>query len=141
MTNGGGHWSTSPSTFRGGGSHTFGIDLQAACIQNSYYGIFVNDALDVKQDLIWDYGCGYSAVYDCNGDVIAQASSPHETILSVTIPIASFRRKHSIPDYHKELYAHLHSGYTPKYPSNSFVSYLPDSMADAGNYYDKIKKW
>jgi len=141
MTAGGGHYSTNPSRQRGGGIHTFGIDLQAACIQNNIHGIFVNNAVSSQEDVIFDFGAGYSTIYNPDGNIIAQASSPNETIVSATIPMATYRKKHSIPRFYKELYAYLHQEYENKYPPSSFLKSLPDRWADAGPHFENVKNW
>jgi len=141
MTAGGGYYSINPSFSRGGGIHTFGIDLQSACIQNNIYGVFVNNALSSQEDVIYDFGAGYSTMYDADGNIIAQASSPHETIISATIPIANYRRKHSIPKYFKELLRYLNDEYIPKHPANSFSKYLPDTKVEASKYYKDQARW
>jgi predicted amidohydrolase len=141
MADGGGHYSTSPSLLRGGGNHTFGIDLQAACIQNNIYGVFVNNALSLQDDVIFDSGAGYSSIYDPDGNIIAQASSPHESIISVAIPVATYRTKHSIPVYFKELLKNINEEYVPKYPANSFIKYLPDTKIEAKKHYKDLARW
>lgn len=141
MADGGGHYSTSPSLLRGGGNHTFGIDLQAACIQNNIYGVFVNNALSLQDDVIFDSGAGYSSIYDPDGNIIAQASSPHESIISAAIPIGIYRKRHSIPVYFKELLKNINDEYIPKYPANSFLKFLPDTKLEAKKHYKDSARW
>lgn len=141
MADGGGHYSTSPSLLRGGGNHTFGIDLQASCVQNNVYGIFVNNALSVQDDVIFDSGAGYSTIYDPDGNTIAQAISPHESIISAVIPISIYRSRHSIPVYFKELLNNINCEYVPKYPANSFSKHLPNTKTEAKKFYKESARW
>lgn len=142
ITSGGGSVETGPIAMQGyTGEHTFRIDFQAACMANNIYGCFNNNAISEEDGVMWDQGTGYSAVYDCNGHLMTEATSHHETMLEVTIPIGAYRRKHSIPRFYKELYSQLYEMYTPKFPPNSFLKYLPESIKDATRHYNEISRW
>lgn len=140
MTYGAGHWSNRPFGYRGGLGDTFRLDLQATCLQNSVYGVFVNNAL-VPTEVFNDYGAGRSAIIDHDGRIIAEAASAHETVLEAVIPIASFRKTHSIPKIPKELYTDLVRQYVSKYPPNSFSKSLPDTNRDSLSHYQNLARW
>lgn len=139
MTSGAGHWSTQPTTWMGGMGDSNRVDLQATCCQNSVYGVFVNAAMDTE-DFI-DIGTGKSAIYDCDGRMMAEAISPFETVIRATIPIAAYRKRHSIPNFPVELFSQLNREYVSKYPPSSYLKYLPKDNTDSIRHYQDTMRW
>jgi len=140
MTLGAGHWGTRPISYRGGLGNTYRIDFAASCMQNSVYGCFVNNAVNMDE-LIQDYGAGRSAIFDYDGRMMAEANSGLQTILEATIPIASYRKGHSIPIIPGDLFKHFYHEYVSKYPPNSYVKMLPNSNAESAQLYIKDARW
>lgn len=140
MTLGAGHWGTRPVSYRGGLGDTMRVDFSAGCIQNSVYGFFVNNSLNID-DLIQDHGVGRSSIYDYDGRLMAEASSPFQTFVEATIPIASFRRMHTIPVLMKELYTEAYGKYVSKYPPNLFLKNMPDTNKESAQQYLDNGRW
>ena len=135
----------------GGGATTGGrppgvgdprIVMQAQCMSNDIYGIYTNNAYGVTGDYaIEEMGGGFTMIIDNRGTILQQAESLHETLILATIPIASFRRRHSIPVLRQELYAPAYAEYEGKYPPNMYSEYLPKDHWDAINYARRKAKW
>lgn len=140
MTLGAGHWGTRPVSFRGGLGDTMRVDFAATCMQNSVYGFFVNNSLNTD-DLIQDHGVGRSSIYDYDGRLMAEANSPFQTLVEATIPIASFRRGHTIPVISKELYTEAYGKYVSKYSPNLFLKKLPNTNQESAQQYTQNARW
>jgi predicted amidohydrolase len=142
MTLGAGHWGTSPMLGpRGGGDNTFLIDMQGMCINNGVYGVFVNNALDREDDIIWDVGAGNSAILDPEGRILIQANSHFETALDTTVPLAAYRKRHWTPRFTKELFAHAYDNYTPRFPPNTYIQSQPQTIKEIAAHYRNIARW
>lgn len=129
-----------PALKGGGPFHNLRFDLQACCMVNDVYGVFVNNAT-TPEKAIGDRAAGGSAIFDSDGAVMAEALSSQETMVIATIPLASFREKHQVPNFPKELYTDLYQSYLPRYPAGALLKYLPRDRADAVAYYRKIARW
>jgi predicted amidohydrolase len=140
MTLGAGHWGTRPVSFRGGLGDTMRAEFSANCIYNSVYGFFVNNSMNTD-DLIQDHGVGRSSIYDYDGRLMAEAISPFQTTVEAIIPIASFRRQHSIPVIAKELYTAAYGKYASKYAPNLFLKKMPDTNKESAEQYSKNARW
>jgi predicted amidohydrolase len=140
MTYGSGHWSTNPLVYRGTEFNTMHVDFQSSCMQNNIYGVFVNNAV-IEKDLFTEYGSGSSAIFDMDGKPMAMARGVNETMFEAVIPMAEFRKTHSIPRYPKALYEHLLDEYEAKFPPNLFVENRPQSNAESIELYDKNANW
>jgi len=142
MTGGAGTSITSPYTYLGGTNHIFRNELQVLCLAGNYYGIFVNNSISMRGDALYDFGSGASAIIDCNGKLIEEASSVHETMVTAYLPMAGYRQKHSIPNFPKDLYLHFYNEeYRPKYPANCFQDSLPDGIMEAAQRYKDRSQW
>lgn len=118
------------------------FDVPVLCATNKIYGIFVNQSISPKNEAFFeDMGAGGSAVFDESGRMIAEASSANETIVETMIPIAAFRKRHSIPVIRKELFERVYAEYVPKYQPNTFLQYLPKDIPDSIEHYRKIARW
>lgn len=125
----------------GGMVAKYRTELQAQCMTNFIYGVFANIAISPESGYIEDGGTGLSAVIDPEGRILAEASSHHETIVAATVPIASFRERHSIPVLSKPLYQDVFDGYVAKYPPNAFSAELPANPAESAGLYRKLARW
>lgn len=124
-----------------GGEHSR-LDIRSTCSFCRFYGAFVNQAITPDNPpYLDDLGAGGSAIVDPQGNVLAEANSVHETLVTARIPIAAFRRNHSIPVLTKELYEPLFNEYQSKYPPNLFSKYTPKSLEDAGEYIRRSVVW
>ncbi len=77
---------------------------------------------------------GGSAIFDPRGRLIQEANSEHETLVTATIPIADFRRRHRPPMVHMDLYRPIFDRYVNRFPPNLFSEYQPEDTADAYQY-------
>jgi predicted amidohydrolase len=110
--------------------------------RNDVYGIMADAAQKPANDYMYEgAGCGLSYIFANNGVVLAQSVFPHEIVVRATIPIGSFRRKHSIPVLRKEIYAPCYQQYEGKYPPNLYSKYLPADPVDGINYARKNARW
>ena len=126
----------------GGGREEAKSIAQAYFSRSSVYGIMVDAALRPPNNYAYETsGCGLSYIFADTGIILAQAHYPHEIVIRATIPIASFRNKHSIPVLRKELYAPVYVGYEGKYPPNMYSEYLPKDPIDGVNYARKKARW
>jgi predicted amidohydrolase len=141
MTIGAGHWTRiGLPAMRGGGFHSLRFDLQACCMVNGVYGVFVNHATTPDR-AIADQAAGASAIFDYDGRIMSEVASSQETMVIATIPIASFREKHQIPNFPKELYTDMYENYIPKFPPGALQKYLPKDKADAVAYFKSLARW
>ena len=105
-----------------------------------FYGLFVNDAITTEGEA-FTWGQGHSAIFDPNGCVIIEAASDTETVLTATLPLASYRQTHQVPNFPKEIYRHLIDTYVPRTPANSFKEGKPDGNMAAVQHYANIARW
>jgi predicted amidohydrolase len=117
-------------------------DVPAQCRMNRMWGIFVNQSMYAAEDRFHDNGSGGSAVFDDMGHLVAEASSNHETLVSATIPLAEYRKTHSVPIIRKELYQKLWEEYQTKYPPNQYLKDgVPKDKVDQIQRLKKIARW
>lgn len=117
------------------------IDIAATSLYNGVYTAIANNAISPGSPFFEDSNAGNSAVYDPNGEVIAIAQSPNETLVQARIPIGSFRERHRQPSMHTPLYRDILNAYAPQYPPNLFAGYLPEDLKDAGRYLRDKGTW
>lgn len=125
----------------GGGLDRYRIDLQAQCMANDVYGVFVNQAVSPENIYYEDPWSGLSSIIDNQGRILETACSHHETIVAAPIPMGSYRTTHSKPMFLKELFEPLLAGWISPYPPNSFAEKLPDSIAASMKHYKDIRRW
>ncbi|GAJ17174.1 unnamed protein product, partial [marine sediment metagenome] len=101
------------------------LNMRAYCVQNNTYGIFANNAECDEGPAYNKLGAGYSMVIDNRGRVLKVAEQVSETTVSERIPIATFRKRRSIPLLRGELYNRAYAEYVGKYPPNMYSEYLP----------------
>lgn len=117
------------------------IDIQATSLYNGVYTAICNNAISRGGPFFEDVGAGGSAVYGPDGEAIAAATSPNETLVSARIPIAQFRARHRQPIIHKELYLREFEQYVPRYGPNLFQDHLTDDLQDAARYLKDKGRW
>jgi len=113
-----------------------GLTMQAYCMGSGIYGIFCDSAIIVNPEpySTEDIGCGQSRIFNPTGRQIAEARSTHEQIIPAPIPIAAYRKTHSLPPLRQEIYAPMYNQFVGKYPPNLYSEYLPKDAIDAANY-------
>lgn len=110
--------------------------------RSDVYGILADAALRPPNGYRYECtGSGLSYIFANTGLLLAQAHFPHEIVIRANIPIASFRKKHSIPVLRQELYAPVYAEYEGKYPPNMYSEYLPKNPLDGLNYARKKARW
>ena len=119
------------------------LDIQATSLYNSVYTAIVNNAVSPGNPgfLPDNGGAGGSAIYGPGGDLIGEANSEHETIVTANIPMASFRQRHRIPYVHMDLYRPVFDAYRNRFPPNLFDDYLPTDVRDAARFLADKGVW
>lgn len=75
------------------------------------------------------------------GRILKQATAECETAVADNIPVALFRKTHSIPPLRQELYLPEYTQYQGKYPPNLYVAYKPKDDTDAVDYACRKARW
>ncbi|WP_176593938.1 nitrilase-related carbon-nitrogen hydrolase [Sphingobium sp. EM0848] len=116
-------------------------DIAATSLYNSVYTAVSNNAISPGSPFFEDTNAGGSAIYGPDGEVMAIAKSPNETMVTAHISIGAFRARHRQPTIHPQLYMDVFNGYTPRFPPNLFDNYLPSDLKDAGRYLRDKGVW
>lgn len=127
-------------TATGGFSET---DVRACALYNGVYSTMCNNAISpTNPNYFADSGGGFgnSLIIGPRGEELARARQ-HETAISATIRIASFRKRHRQPIVHQELYAPVLDGYRNPYGPNLFSAYQPTDLYDAKDYLENKSSW
>lgn len=117
------------------------VDMQATALYNGVYTAVCNNAISPGSPFFEDTGAGGSTIYGADGEPLAAAKSPNETLVIARIPIAQFRSRHRQPVLHKELYVAEYNQYVPPYPTDLFQNYQPTDLKDAGRYVRDKGRW
>lgn len=117
------------------------VDIQATSLYNGVYTAVCNNAISPGSSFFEDSNAGGSAIYGPDGDMIAAAKSPNETLVMTRVPIAQFRARHRQPQVHKELFLKAFEQYVPRYGPNLFSGYLPSDLKDAGRFLKDKSRW
>ncbi len=116
-------------------------DIAATSLYNGIYTAVCNNAISPGSPFFEDSNAGGSGIYGPDGEPLALAKSPNETLVTARIPIGAFRARHRQPAMHPQLYRDVLEGYTPRFPSNLFDKYLPTDLHDAGRYLRDKGVW
>jgi predicted amidohydrolase len=118
-------------------------DIQATSMYNAVYTACCNNAVspDNPGFLADAGGSGGSCVFDPRGDLIAEANSVNETLVTARIPIAEFRKRHRQPTVHMSLYADVFDAYKERFPPNLFSQYLPKDGTDSARFLGDKANW
>jgi predicted amidohydrolase len=117
------------------------VDMQATSLYNGVYTAVCNNAISPGGPFFEDVNAGGSAIYGPDGEPLAKATSPNETLVAARIPIAQFRARHRQPMVHKELFLKEFEQYVPRYGPNLFQDYQPTDLKDAGRYLKDKGRW
>lgn len=130
-------------------------DVQGASLHNGYWSLMVNNAYlpDDPQGLrrYWPDGdwrqptadstTVLTTAVDAAGNIVAQATSPEEQLVSVEIPIAAQRQRQRQPVLHKELYEPIWRDYLGKYPPGAFIAAQPDTLESSAKQINADTRW
>lgn len=130
-------------------------DVQGASLHNGYWSLMVNNAYlpDDPQGLrrYWKDGdwtkptadttTVLSTVVDPQGNLVAQAASPAEQVISIDIPIAEHRTRMRQPVVHKELYDRVWQAYEGKYPPGAFIQRQPVTLQESASQLNAGARW
>ncbi|RYY27036.1 MAG: hypothetical protein EOP62_07680 [Sphingomonadales bacterium] len=116
-------------------------DIAVTSLYNSVYTAVANNAISPGSPFFEDSSAGGSAIYGPDGEAMAMAKSPNETLVQARIPIGSFRARHRQPTIHPQLYLDVLNSYTPRFPPNLFADYQPADLKDAGRYLRDKGVW
>lgn len=116
-------------------------DIAVTSLYNSVYTAVCNNAVSPGSPFFEDSNAGGSAIYGPDGEAMAMAKSPNETLVSARIPIGTFRARHRQPTIHPQLYDDVMNQYNPRFAPNLFSDYLPTDLKDAGRYLRDKGRW
>ena len=116
-------------------------DIAATSLYNRVFTTVVNNAISPGSPYFEDTGAGGTAIYGPDGNAMASARSPNETLVMARIPIESFRATHRQPTMHPALYTDVMAGYVAPYPPNLYTAYQPSSLEDAARYLRDKRVW
>ncbi|OHT20212.1 nitrilase-related carbon-nitrogen hydrolase [Edaphosphingomonas haloaromaticamans] len=116
-------------------------DIAVTSLYNGVYTAVANNAISPGSPFFEDTNAGGSAVYGPDGEPLAIARSPNETLVTARIPIGAFRARHRQPTIHPDLYMDVLNGYSPRFPPNLFSDYVPTDLKDAGRYLRDKGRW
>jgi hypothetical protein len=117
------------------------FDVPAQCRTNRIYGVFLNQAAYDGDLRMEDTEAGGTAIFNDFGQVIAEATSHHETLVSANIPMAEYRKTHSIPIIRKDLFKKIWEDYECKVPPNTYLDSLPQNKMDQIERLKKVYRW
>jgi predicted amidohydrolase len=120
---------------------SFRFDVPTQCRTNQMYGIFINQAVYDCDVRLEDSEAGGSAIFDNWGKILAEATSHHETLVSANIPLAEYRKTHSIPIVRKGLFKKIWEDYECKIPPNTYLKSLPQNKVDQIERLKKEYRW
>lgn len=120
------------------------MDIQMTSAYNRLYTVIVNNAVSPDNPGFMPDafgGSGGTAIYDPRGEAIAKADSKFEQQATASIPMATFRARHMIPDVHMALYTPVFDAYRPRFEPGLFADELPASLAEAKTYLQDKDRW
>lgn len=117
------------------------LDVAATALYNGVYVAVANQAISPGSPFFEDSNAGGSAIYGPDGEAMAIAKSPNETLVTARIPIGAFRARHHQPTLHPALYMDVLNGYVPRYSPNLFADYQPEDLQDAARYLRDKSNW
>ena len=116
------------------------ITMRAYCIENDVYGVYADSAVGGQGEGM-SIGAGHSMIIDNYGRILKEAEVSTGTAIDEQIPIALFRKHHSIPRLRKELYDRVYAEYIGNFPPNLYSEYLPKNYGDAVRWWHKKARW
>lgn len=126
-------------TSTGGYNH---LDMRNVCQSNKVYGALSNNAVSPGNKSFFETaGGGGSVIIGPDGKILAEVEGHHEELINYRLPMADFRSRHRIPDFHSELYAHVLDGYKSRYAPGAFLDYLPEGLDEAYQQFKEKARW
>jgi hypothetical protein len=131
-------------------------DVQGASLHNEYWSVIVNNAwLPFSPAAIKGYfppdgdytrvaadsTTVLSTFVDPQGNIVQQAHTPEEMVVSYEIPVAALRAKHRQPVVHQELYDVVMRAYVNKFPPNAYLKQQPQTAVEAAQYISSHLNW
>ncbi|MGA9026382.1 MAG: nitrilase-related carbon-nitrogen hydrolase [Steroidobacteraceae bacterium] len=86
-------------------------------------------------------GAGGTVIYAPGGRVLAKAQTENEEFVTATIPIAEFRKTHTLPEIPMAMVLAVYGQYVPRYSPNLQGSYIPADFVDASRYFASKRNW
>jgi predicted amidohydrolase len=120
------------------------MDMQMTSAYNKLYTVIVNNAVSPDNPGFMPDafgGAGGTAIYGPDGDAVAQVDSKFEQQAIASIPLASFRTRHKIPDVHMALYEPIFSSYRPRFDPGLFTEQQPASLKEAKSFLESKDRW
>lgn len=134
----------------GGGAYNYGpgvgdcrLRMISDCAASGVYGVYANGgpAITMAGKGVAENVCGGGTmIIDPSGRILKQAEDSREQIIKASIPIASFRTKHSIPNIRTEIYVPILEQHPGLCPPNLYTLYeeeygeLPPDIGAAGQW-------
>ncbi|MFC2032006.1 nitrilase-related carbon-nitrogen hydrolase [Chloroflexota bacterium] len=116
--------------------------MRAWCMCNDVWGVFANNAHGQTDHYsVEASAAGSTMIIDNAGKIVQQSESHNEDIVIATIPIAYFRKNHSLPRLRVEIYAPVYAQFTGKYPPNMHSEYLAKDYQDEIEYARRKARW
>jgi len=117
-------------------------DIQATAGYNRVYVAVCNNAVSPDNPGFFDdASSGGSTIYDPRGNILAEADTKFEKLVSARIPIARFRERHRQPIVHMALYRDVFDAYRNAYAPNLFTDYQPSDFYDSKAYLQDKSTW
>ena len=118
-------------------------DMHVTSLYNQVYTAVCNNAVSPNNPGFFEASgqTGGSAIWGPNGELIDEAGTEHETIVTARIPIAQFRARHRQPIMHTSLYRDIFNTYVERYPPNLFSAYQPTDGLDSARYLADKSRW
>jgi len=117
-------------------------DMKLTSMYNQLFTVIVNNAVSPDNPgFMDDAGSGGTAIYGPRGEELAIAESKFEQPVVARLPMATFRRRHQIPDVHMALYAPVFNAYRARFDTGLFTEYQPASLKDAKRYLGEKDRW
>jgi predicted amidohydrolase len=119
-------------------------DIQSNAAYNRMWTAVCNNAYSpgaTELGVLEDAGGGGSAIYNPQGQAVAQADSAFEQDINATIPLAQYRARYRQPAIAWDLYKPVYDKYVPQYPASHYSNYLPTDLKDAKRHMDSVKRY
>jgi len=128
-------------THTGGGSSRMISDMQVMCAVNRVYGAYASNAASpANQYFLEGLTAGNtSKVYDPTGKIIAETEGDTVDCATARIPMAEFRKHHTVPDVHWALYETVPQ--PVRFAPGAFLDYLPETLEESGRYFKTKARW
>ena len=117
-------------------------DSMSSSLFNMNYTITVNQSLSPEQPGFPAYaGSGGTSIYGPFGKELAMAKSIHEEFITTSLPMASFRETHRLPDIPMAMVKPVYDLYRPALDPNLQADYIPDTSTEAAQYFLSKRNW